>query len=291
MKRKNEIVITKEEKTSYTLKISAVYATGAILLLLGRVFIYYFGSYIAAFSWAALIGVCALFTVFEKQKGKEPLSFAIGDSYNVIIMTMLFISVLLVMIPLSLYGDMITSLIGVKEYSAMSYAERDGVFSMIVNCVLSPIIGTTTLFFVYIYPRLSRIASEKNAVLIFALLFGFLYLDDFANLIPRILLGALCAFVISKTRSIFLPICYFSVYQIGVAFTSYLANEGNTGGETMGALAVTSLFLIFSGVATPLFAYACHCIRNGKAKPKASGIAAIIVLAIVLIAIGITILL
>ncbi len=254
----------------------------ALAYVWGTDYIGIWALYIAA---ALSIGAVAVLTKITGLKFSSVCKFTSPKKSEIVGCALTLAAAFMISMPLILFSHLIAPNLAVTSFNIYSVVgEKGGTFVVILLVVLLAVFENL-LFDGYIYSRFKGIKNVLVRALLMSLMASLLRLDIYA--LATVFVMSVASFAVRKASdslSLALVIRLFEVSFV-MAMTNVSATASELLGNSMGAVQVTGLSVIFLGIAIPAVAGACAVFgklkNNGKIIGFLSG-----VLSIVLIAMG-----
>lgn len=236
---------------------------------------------------ACALSIVTLFVLIKLTglKHRAVLRFSSPKRKEVIGSALVLAAAFMVSMPMILFSQIIAPSLAVTSFNIYSIVGENGGVFIVIMLVLLIAVFENLMFDGYIY---SRFGAIKNVLLrgaFISLMAAVLRLDLYA--LPTVFVMSFAAFLIRKATdnmALSLAIRLFSSSFV-MAMTNVSATSSELFGESMGAVQVSGMALIFFGMACPAIAGALGIFGKLGGKGKLVGFASG-VLAIVLVAAG-----
>ena len=290
-KKKNEITNTQksemEKKELSKLKIIDGMASYIISL----------SVFALAYSWAVdIIGVWALYIAAALSLGSVVLlvkitglkfssvfKFSSPKKLETVGCALTLAAAFMLSMPLILFSHLIAPSLAVTSFDIYSVVGESGGTFIVILLVILLAVCENLLFDGYIYSRFKGIKNLFVRVAVISLMAALLRLDLYA--LATVFVMSAAAFAVRKatdSMSLSLVIRLFEVSFV-MAMTNVSATSSELLGDSMGALQVTGLSIIFVGIALPATAGAFGAFgklkNNGKIIGFLSGVLSIVLIA------------
>ena len=290
-KKKNEITNTQksemEKKELSKLKILDGMAAYIISLAV----------FALAYAWAVdIIGVWALYIAAALSLGSVVLlvkitglkfssvfKFSSPKKLETVGCALTLAAAFMLSMPLILFSHLIAPSLAVTSFDIYSVVGESGGTFIVILLVILLAVCENLLFDGYIYSRFKGIKNLFVRVAVISLMAALLRLDLYA--LATVFVMSAAAFAVRKatdSMSLSLVIRLFEVSFV-MAMTNVSATSSELLGDSMGALQVTGLSIIFVGIALPATAGAFGAFgklkNNGKIIGFLSGVLSIVLIA------------